>query len=74
MTRPQFPFKDKAYSAANAVESLLLKSLEHQIFVGTDNKQRMVAAITMIAFMPMEYRGVFFFRFFVKHDFSFRTN
>ena len=58
MTRPQFPFKDKAYSATNAVESLLLKSLEHQIFVGTDNKQRMAAAISMIAFVFMEYRAV----------------
>ena len=48
MTRPQLPFKDQAYSATNAFDSLLLKSLEHQIFVGTDNKPRMAAAITMI--------------------------
>ena len=63
MTRPQFPFKDKAYSATNAIEALLLKSLEHQIFVGTDNKQRMAAAITMIAFVSMEYRVVLYSRF-----------
>ena len=60
MTRPQFPFKDKAYSATNAIEALLLKSLEHQIFVSTDHKQRMAAAITMIAFVSMEYRVVFY--------------
>ena len=70
MTRPHFPFKDKAYSATNAIESLLLKSLEHQIFVGTDHKQRMAAAITKIALMFMEYRAVLCSRFLINMLFN----